>query len=497
MKSAQEFTEAVIKRYLDATLYVRRGMTREAYIQLCKEKWDSFEHDPAAERKIIIDFLMPPVLDDHIGSKDSFDYFETYETAELQGGERADVECFALRDVVFRVDNTRGSENLAIVSGLTDAIRKPEFFDTEDTLDQGLFFVGLFDVLGFSDLVNRVGSAGVIETYQKLVHLAILSKSYKSYQRIRIGPNQYTMGTVYVPVKYAYFSDTIILWTQICTPNFYAVSPFVTKCADLICEALNLGLPLRGSISVGEGIMHRPTNTFIGNAITEANRLEKGQKWIGASFCSSFMMSELRAELNEKVVVPAFCDHLKRDLEDAVPYLAVDWISRWKERQYPALEGVLRRLMASAPEKNKEYYQHTIDFSRFANSQESSLRETFLRSRYLRCPDPSKFDAQLCHMATAIIRTTSGEFIDCAVVAFDPGIWPEELKAVFEKSIVFIRLFELETARQYFKERANSLLSVSESFAYHRAIDKASIAYIDVIAQVSPREDVNDEAGEE
>lgn len=478
----EEFTEDVIKRYLDAEIYLQRGMTREEYIQLCKDKWDSFKIEDTTEEKIIIDFLMPPLLDDHIGPKESFDYFESYEGAGYDKEGRTDVECFAKRNVVFEVENGKGFEGFRIREELTDEIKTPDFFEIDETLNEGVFFVALFDILGFSKLVEKVGSIGVIEVYQKLINLAILSKGYKSYERIKIAPNKYVMGTVYVPIKHAYFSDTIILWTKIETENFYALSPFVTKCADLICEALNLGIPLRGSLSCGIGIMHKATNTYIGSPLSEANELEKSQKWIGASLGDSFHRRELLEVLNEKTIVPAFCNHLKYDLADAIPYLTVDWITRWKSKQYPDLKKILTKMMVSAPDRNKEYYQNTIDFINFTDTQDNKRRAQFLRSKFYRCNDVTKFDSQNCHMATAIIRAKNGQFFDGVIVSFSPDIMQQGLKEFFDNNIVFIRLAELENARNYFKERANELLGIDQQFAYHNAINKTDIMYIDIVA---------------
>lgn len=474
-----EFTEDIIRSYLDAEIYLKRGMTREAYIQLCKEKWDRFKCDPATETKIIIDFLMPPLLDDHIGTIESFDYFESYEGAGYKNDGRTDIECFAKRDVVFRVEVGKG---LKIVGDLTDEIKTPAFFEKEETLEEGVFFVALFDILGFSKLIEKVGSKGVIDIYQKLINLAILSKSYKSYQKIKVAPNKYVMGSFYIPVKYAYFSDTIILWTKVETEHFHALSPFVAKCADLICEALNLGIPLRGSLSFGLGTMHKASNTYIGEALIEAHSLEKKQKWLGASLGNSFLMPELREALNEKLVVPAFCSHFKKELDQATPYLTVDWINRWKEKKYPDLETTLKKLMEAAPDKNKEYYQNTIDFINFIDTQDSNQRARFLRSTYYRCNDVTKFNAQDCHMATAIIKAKNGQFIDCVIIAFDPEIMPHTFKEFFDNNIVFIRLAELEASRNYLKERAKEFLTLQQAFAYHRAIHRDNILYLDIIA---------------
>ncbi|MCX6723053.1 MAG: hypothetical protein NT094_03205, partial [Candidatus Staskawiczbacteria bacterium] len=137
--------------------------------------------------------------------------------------------------------------------------------------------------------MTKFGSQGVIELYQNLINLSVLKKGYKSFEKVRVGHNQYFLGSAYVPVKYAYFSDTIILWT---TPTDVHLSPFIAKCADLICEALNLEIPLRGSICFGEAIMHKPSNIFLGSAIVEAANIEKSQKWVGATFGEAFFKKQ-------------------------------------------------------------------------------------------------------------------------------------------------------------------------------------------------------------
>ena len=41
-----EFSEDIIRKYLDLKAYEKRGMTKTQYVQLCKEQWDKTGYDP-------------------------------------------------------------------------------------------------------------------------------------------------------------------------------------------------------------------------------------------------------------------------------------------------------------------------------------------------------------------------------------------------------------------------------------------------------------------
>lgn len=483
---SQEFSEDIIKRYLDAEIYLQRGMTRQEYIEVCKEKWDNMKYDPQTEKKIIVDFLMPFPSETIGGSHpiNSFDYFETYDDVDNIPEKRNDIECLVAKEVLFK---TNSQDGLEIIEDFPTKIPSAEFFEEEDTLNHEMYFVALFDVLGFSNLVNKVGSKGVIDIYQKLINLTLLNKSYKSYERIRVAPNKYVMGTIYAPIKCTYFSDTIIFYLKVPPFKFYMVSPFVSKCADLICEALLLGIPLRGSINFGEGIMHKPTNTYIGKAITEAAQLEKDQKWLGASFCNSFIINEIREDLNEKLIVPTYCNHFKKGTASASPYLTLDWIDRWHSKEYPDLEITLVNLMNLAPEENKEYYQNTIDFIKFSEQQDTKSRALFLHSNYYRL-DAKDFNSNIFENRFVIIKTKNSnektkdsEFIYGRIFSFNeetllknPG-----LTEACTYNLFIIKWEDTKKVDDIFQ--SNDVSRFNEIFSFMQVIERDKISYIDCI----------------
>ena len=270
-----------------------------------------------------------------------------------------------------------------------------------ETLDKQLYFVALFDVLGFSNLVKEKGSEAILQSYKQLINMAILDKSYTAFGRIKTGNNNFIIGGSYTPTKYAYFSDTILLWT---TSHDTNVSPFISKRSDLICEALKIGMPLRGSICFGEAIMNKAEHIYVGEAIVEANEIEKNQKWVGATLGEAFSVRELKEVLNETLVVPLFCEHYKETMKVSFPYLTLDWVSRWKEKKYPDLLSIIEEFRSKAPEKNKVYYDNTLDFIKFSTLHSHQDRAVFLRSKGYRIKDAIKIDANHIHMRLIILK---------------------------------------------------------------------------------------------
>ncbi len=473
-----EFSENLIKKYLDLKAYEKRGLTREEYIQHCKEQWDKTEYDSKTQRKTIVDFLFPVTFADLLGiSESEFDYFESLGKLPINGiKDKTDIECI----VVFAGKREHVGDKVEFVN-INETIPPTTECDFEEVLTPQLYFVAFFDVLGFSNLVTKIGSQAVLELYQNLINLSVLKKGYKSFEKVKVGFNQYLLGTTYVPVKYAYFSDTILLWTT-ATDNH--ASPFTAKCADLMCEALKLGIPLRGSICFGEAIMHKATNTFIGDAIIEAAKLEKSQKWVGASFGESFLNEQIRHELNEELVVPLYLKHLKEDLKSASPYLTLDWITKWQNKGYSNLVERLVELEKKAPQKNKEYYKATIDFIKYTEYYDLKSRGQFIRCNFFRIIDVNKYEFQKFHNHQVVIRTKRGEFKYVKVIHLPSEAFEEQHRASADKVIFFIDSKDKDKLSEFLLSRNNESFSLEEigkmeSQCILKNIYKDEIDYID------------------
>lgn len=146
------------------------------------------------------------------------------------------------------------------------------------------YLFALFDVLGFEALHTELGTTKLYAIYQELIDRVTSKESFSTLQTFNEPEVAWTMvGNM--PLRYQYFSDTIILWTPM-LPEF--ISPFCARCADVICESILMGLPLRGAISAGSAILNKKRGAFLGSPIIEAYRVESQQNWIGVSFCPSF-----------------------------------------------------------------------------------------------------------------------------------------------------------------------------------------------------------------
>ena len=134
------------------------------------------------------------------------------------------------------------------------------------------WMVALFDVLGFSARLRSSGLEIVHRDYQTLVERVVTKEPLRCIGAMKSPGETGRVPAIYsADVRYTYFSDTILLWMPL-VPLF--VGPFTQRCADLVCEALRMGIPLRGALSLGEAVMHKKTGTYIGEPLVEAARLE-------------------------------------------------------------------------------------------------------------------------------------------------------------------------------------------------------------------------------
>lgn len=192
----------------------------------------------------------------------------------------------------------------------------------------------MFDVLGFSGWVESTDLQDILDSYHTLIERAVLIPSKK---KISLSSVQTPEGALFVvscaPPNYAYFSDTILLW---CPLIPVAVSDFVERCSDLMCEALAMSIPLRGAITLGEAVLDNETRFFIGKPIVEAHHVERGSKWIGLTFGNSAVWTPFLAQLHGTTIIeypPPMSEESKKYSSPIV----VDWPRRWRDRHGGAM----------------------------------------------------------------------------------------------------------------------------------------------------------------
>jgi hypothetical protein len=474
----------LIATYLTNKVYEKRAWTRDEYVEACRVAWARMKYDPTYERKVLIDFSEPVTVSQLFGAlADDADFVDTALSGLVLDGfeNKGDIECIRLL-ATPRPTPGRKPGRVKISEAFRPATPSREV----GSLESQDYLIALFDVLGFSNLVKERGSAALLKSYQQIVRL-VMNRSYTAFGRIKVAPDHYILGGTYAPIGYTYFSDTIILWT---TPYDTHVSPFLARCADLICEALRMRLPLRGAITFGEAVMHRPSRTYIGKAIVEANEIEKNQRWVGVTLGRSFGSPDFKEALSESLVVPLFAEHFKLEMPLTYPYLTLDWVTRWNALGYPDAVALLEELRAVAPEQNRIYWDNTISFVGIAPREDLFERRKFLRaSGYLRLTDIVDLDVRPIHMRPIVLKVQSEPPRPGFTFTFPEPFTRRNrrLRNVLKTNILFIKRQDEQRLLDYVHDLGKREIDLgSADFIYFLA--RKNVEYIDVIMYEKPDE---------
>ena len=274
-----------------------------------------------------------------------------------------------------------------------------------------LYSIALFDILGFSNLVENNGTEVVLDLYSKLVKLIHDVESTFSggvpvsgaVAPVPTSPdwkNNQLVADANGFIRVCHFSDTFIIYVNYVfakpswwlRDSFYEKYPlldmeigteycplfwenhriyisFLQICSEFFCEALKCGIPLRGCISTGMATMDTGNSIFFGKPLVEAARGEPAQNCIGVSFGRSF--NNYHPAYN-RFFIP-YMDHIKDGDKKAV-YLspmALDWPRFWREhrsfRELSISESI--RKMNTNPAFSK-YYDGAMRFSEFSKEHE-------------------------------------------------------------------------------------------------------------------------------
>lgn len=267
--------------------------------------------------------------------------------------------------------------------------------------------VALFDILGFEKRLVHLGLPEMLARYRALIDAV----NYRKEQMQQVfgdmgfdeAPYWTAEGDVFTfnKVDGAYASDSILLWANRTWPKVRNVDAeicqrlardpasgwmyhpipcdnFLDVCNDLMCRGLEVGLPLRGAIAIGEAIIEPTQNIFLGQPIVEAARLENGHRLIGASFCASGM---------NQTIPPRYALQFDRHIKDTHRQLwggaMLDWPRHWRNSRKTDLHHTIQAL--DTEPKHSGYYSNTLELiaysQRYADRFESP-EETVIRSQY-------------------------------------------------------------------------------------------------------------------
>ena len=227
--------------------------------------------------------------------------------------------------------------------------------------------IAFFDVLGFKDRVRKKGLQEVYAEYEQLIQMVVTKNGSLCIGRAIRGDGYYSPAVGWLAVDHAYFSDTVLLWSKF---DQFRYPAFCSLSACLICEALSSGMPLRGAVSVGQAVLNKTTNVFLGPAIVEASDVEKAQSWIGVSFAPS-AAKQLQG-FDPRLVLP-YARHRKDGTAHLVEGAVLDWPRYWR-KNLP--KDIITTLHSLDPHP---YIENTINFVRFSEANHDWFlnRESF------------------------------------------------------------------------------------------------------------------------
>lgn len=227
--------------------------------------------------------------------------------------------------------------------------------------------IALFDVLGFSELHKKLGTEKLYLIYEQLIDKAIIEKTKEGVKFLgATREGLFVVGNL--EVRFVYFSDTILLWTPF---NEVFFPFFVTICSEFMIDAIDIGLPLRGALTVGDAIMDRTKGIFLGEPIIEAARLEKAQNWIGVTFGSSFNSIGLHeAMINFTDIQLNYTSQMKIGYEELNSRVVLDWARKMRELNKTELIKTKLTTAMNLTDK-KSYYENTFAFFDYSDRNQT------------------------------------------------------------------------------------------------------------------------------
>ncbi len=256
------------------------------------------------------------------------------------------------------------------------------------------FFVCILDVLGFESRFKKIGLEGILEKYTDLI--SIVQKRNKSTNQI------YSMNPLYREANFeefaaltaerdvfvttklygSYASDSIILFSHADFPmnrypgvlkitdeerqnrksdpdigwqyNTIPCEYFLDLCNEVVCRSIEICLPLRGAISLGNAILDLDSGIYLGQPLIDAARLEHPQQCSGVSFAKEFMN-----QIIPKRYILAHEKHFKKEMPTPLNFSGyiLDWPRHWRNTRQTSLLDTVNSLNVN--HQFRDYYIKT------------------------------------------------------------------------------------------------------------------------------------------
>ena len=221
------------------------------------------------------------------------------------------------------------------------------------------YMFAMFDVLGFSRWMRTAGLQAVLDAYHLLIEKVVMPTGENGGLSAIQTPDG-ALFAVTGPPGYAYFSDTILM-CQPLVPAF--VDDFISRCGDLVCEALAMDIPLRGALTLGDAVLSTVSDFYLGEPVIEAANLEKAQNWIGLTFGKTAVWSPFLAQMHGTSIIeyePPTKEHLR---DFALP-IVLDWPRKWRGKFGHCPTAKLREL--NSDPHYSTYWDNTIAFAEYS-----------------------------------------------------------------------------------------------------------------------------------
>jgi len=331
MKQPDESFAQLLSTLLALRAHTMRGLTEEAYVALARVVWSSCEKDGVYAVKLLIDPVAQPQHHEE-GSDDLF--------------------CVLIARVGYQgelIDAPPGYEPPSYpgVKLSHVVVGSPSGGHVPDASQPQTYLLAFLDVLGFEALLERVGLAEVHARYALLLEQALRPQSQeKQWFRVKsIVQGEVVPALMWLPVQAAHFSDSLLLWVHYHPGH---VEEFLKRCSRVFCKALDLGIPLRGAVTVGDAVLDNSANVFLGKPLVEAARLESKQDWVGVALGASFKNESLRIPIPpEKIRMHT--PPLKDGATSLFSDLVLDWPRVWNSDYTDSAIEKLNALALTAP----------------------------------------------------------------------------------------------------------------------------------------------------
>jgi hypothetical protein len=337
-----------LRRYIDQNAHVRRELSEEEYVTICKNLWYAVETDDIFAMKIfvepLVDFDGRPIFSDSI-------HCVLVARCDADGN----VE---IPNKYFRND----PENVFYTSV---CVGSPRTVPTDD-LDNSKYLIGFFDIAGFKNMVLDKKVSEIHSLYLSLIKNAVdpLKPSWVKSKTMD-SSGSLVPALMWCPIDVSYASDSILISTPLSEESPGFVQEFFRRCALLFCASIRCGAPLRGALSVGPGVFDVKKRVFLGPPLVEASSLESKMDFIGVGIAKS--MQEIKH-------IPVDLVHiadppLSVGGSDFFGGLVLDWPRVWRKQFEDSAETYLSEMCKdNLPEKIRARYQYAIDFFHFSEA---------------------------------------------------------------------------------------------------------------------------------